>query len=91
MLCVQCNKFECIDLLLEAGADVNAGRQGHLPLHLALIYDVPIAAKLINKGADVNAINGPGDTPLHEVLESLNDPEERAESFRPSFERQCQP
>lgn len=54
------------ELLLEAGADVNAGNaQGLTALHWAAFRGfADIAAMLLDKGADPNARGGPGVTPL---------------------------
>ena len=60
-------------LLLEKGADVNAGVRRVLgsPLHVAILTGrVEIAKILIDKGADVNAENLLGNRPLDLVDDS---------------------
>jgi ankyrin repeat protein len=54
---------ECVRLLAQAGADVNArdGR-GNTPLHRS--YSVDIDRELLKLGADVNARNHNGETPI---------------------------
>uniref|UniRef100_A0A093XLB4 Ankyrin-3 n=1 Tax=Talaromyces marneffei PM1 TaxID=1077442 RepID=A0A093XLB4_TALMA len=57
------DNLEIVDLLLNHGANPNAsaGKYGS-PLHLT--KDYRIAQSLISKGAEVNALNGAGSTPL---------------------------
>lgn len=60
---------EMLDLLLDAKADVDkADKNGNAPLHYAVRLDeelaVPIAERLLACGADVNARNNAGRTPL---------------------------
>ncbi|MEW6614509.1 MAG: ankyrin repeat domain-containing protein [Thermodesulfobacteriota bacterium] len=56
-------------LLLKNGADVNAKtNDGDTPLHFAVLRNDKVKATLIEKGADVNAMNFKGqNTPLHIV------------------------
>ena len=61
------NRAKCIELLLDAGADVNAECEGidDTALHLALRYIFPEAVELlICAGADVNKVHLHGITPL---------------------------
>jgi len=54
---------ECVRLLAEAGADVNArDNDGNTPLHATSFVDV--AEELLRLGADVNARNNAGETPI---------------------------
>lgn len=54
---------ECVRLLAEAGADVNArDNDGNTPLHATSFVDV--AEELLRLGADVNARNNKGETPI---------------------------
>ena len=63
---------EVVEILLDAGADVNAHNEndhwGTTPLHAAAHADNrAVAALLIRRGADVNARNPSGRTPLGET------------------------
>ena len=56
-------------LLIEYGADVNIGVDGICPLRRALInYNVDIAEKLLDHGANINAVDLLGNTLLHRSL-----------------------
>lgn len=63
---------EAAFLLLEHGADPNAGTAARrLPLSTAVGWDkgLPLIEELINRGADVNAADAQGMTPLHFAAE----------------------
>ncbi|MFN7138109.1 MAG: ankyrin repeat domain-containing protein [Limisphaerales bacterium] len=62
---------EIVELLIKHKADVNAkSKHGETPLHRAVTRDLDTAKLLINKGADVNAVNVNKWSPLWQVLES---------------------
>jgi ankyrin repeat protein len=57
------NRVECVRLLVEAGADVNArDKDGNTPLHDTFLSE--IEKELLELGADVNARNNDGETPI---------------------------
>ena len=59
------NRVACFNVLVDAGADVNAGRT-QTPLSLAADRGHPkLVTALINAGANVNWHNSTGWTPLH--------------------------
>lgn len=64
----QTGSIDCIELLLDAGADVNAKNgDGSIPLHFACYndHDNEVAIeKLIKAGSDVNALDNFDTTPL---------------------------
>jgi len=66
-LAVRCGSKVIVEKLAEAGADLSVASEFYLetPLHLALRHNLPdIAHSLIAHGADVNARNKDGFTPL---------------------------
>lgn len=59
-----------VDLLIRLGVDVNThhGKHGYTPLHAAVMRgNLDACHSLLAAGADVNALNGEGKTPLHDV------------------------
>ncbi|MEJ7637965.1 MAG: ankyrin repeat domain-containing protein [Singulisphaera sp.] len=59
-------------LLLEAGADIN-GRNGFVPLHAAAMFQGPITVEnLLQRGADIDAIDKDGYTALHAAYDDSN-------------------
>ncbi|KAI9150126.1 Solute carrier family 40 member 1 [Paramyrothecium foliicola] len=57
---------ECLDLMFQAGVDVNAkDRAGKTALHYALEWWPSLVRLLIKDGADVNISRPDGSTPLH--------------------------
>lgn len=66
---------ECAKLIVEKGADVNAtsGEPGMSPLHAAVFIESPTMVEyLIAHGANVNAKDRNGNTPLHHVNDAAN-------------------
>lgn len=66
-LAITGSKLPFVDLLLNAGANVNlTNADGDAPLHLAVDSNqLSVVEKLLAAGANVNAQNASGDTPLH--------------------------
>ena len=68
-LAVMQNNIEIVEMLINAGANVNASdRQGVTPLHKA--RSITIASLLIDKGANINAPGHANFSPLHRVAEA---------------------
>jgi len=62
-------RVECVRLLAQAGADVNArDNGGNTPLHETFLTDVE--EELLKFGADVNARNEDGETPIFTTVDA---------------------
>lgn len=62
-------RVECVRLLAEAGANVNArDNDGNTPLHETFLPDV--AEELLKLGANVNARNNDGESPIFTTVDS---------------------
>ena len=77
---VRYNYFNQVELLLQQGANVNTQDiDSNSPLHSAAWHGedgIELAKLLISNGADINASNGRGWTPLNVVLEHEKKPED---------------
>ena len=74
-------RADCLRLLIEAGADVNAtGTDRATPLHFAA-YNCPadVVATLIRAGAEVNSVASGGSIPLHVACERIRRNDDDAE------------
>lgn len=60
------------DLLLKAGADINASYAGSTPLHYAAEDSLGVLQRLISAGTPVNSIDSEGYTPLMLAVYSDN-------------------
>ena len=61
--------MECVRLLAQAGANVNAhDNEGNTPLHETFLTDVE--EELLKLGADVNARNKDGETPIFTTVDN---------------------
>lgn len=61
-------RAECVRLMIEAGADVNArDNKGNTPLHKTFLAEVE--KELLKLGADVNARNEDGETPIFTTVD----------------------
>lgn len=61
-------RAECVRLLIEAGADVNArDNKGNTPLHKTFLAEVE--KELLKLGADVNARNEDGEAPIFTTVD----------------------
>jgi ankyrin repeat protein len=62
-------RAECVRLLIQAGANVNAhDKNGNTPLHETFLTEVE--EELIKLGADVNARNKDGETPIFTTVDN---------------------
>ena len=79
--------FEAATLLLEAGADVNIG--GGLygsALHLSVVRtNLQLTAAMIKRGAEVNVVDGDGNTPLHFIMNVFSKAETKYRSIAESL------
>jgi len=63
---------DAVRLLLNSGADVDVSANGSTVLHSAARNSNALAIKLqLDSGADINAVDAHGNTPLHSVLNPL--------------------
>ena len=75
---VSYEKSACISALLECGVNVNASVGGRTALHMLFDKETPrdvdyaVTSQLLEAGADVNALDGFGDSPLHIAIANEN-------------------
>jgi ankyrin repeat protein len=66
MYSILCSKYNVAECLINAGSDLNLKCEGTTPLHVAASHgDIFSTILLVRHGADVNATDGNGFTPLH--------------------------
>ena len=68
------NSRAWVKSILEKGADINIrinNDKKHTPLHLSYNKPIGVAESLIKRGADINAVDTDGKTPLNLLFESL--------------------
>jgi ankyrin repeat protein len=58
-----------INLLISKGADIKGSGKDYTPLHKAVMMDIESTKLLLDLGANVNARDGAGTTPLHKAAE----------------------
>ncbi|XP_068903743.1 serine/threonine-protein phosphatase 6 regulatory ankyrin repeat subunit B-like [Tenebrio molitor] len=83
MCAIMRSNYKVAECLINAGSDVNLKCEGTTPLHLAVSHgDIFSTILLVRHGADVNATDGNGFTPLHFVSLSDETVMELQELFR---------